>query len=77
MMEVSSHVELNGDSSDAVAMQFDGPEALVFLNSKYLIDCIDVCDGEVSMRMNSQNQPVVFDCYGDVHLTYLLMPVRG
>lgn len=75
-MALSASSPEQGESHEVIDCDTEGNEMSITLNHHFLSDCLQGADGEVTVRMNGPMQPAVFQTYGSVSYTCLLMPVR-
>ena len=66
-----------GESTETIHVDMEGDPLTVSLNYRHILDCVDHNDAEMFLHANGTMSPVVFNSYGDVDMTYLLMPVRA
>lgn len=66
-----------GESTEAVPAEVEGEDVVIHLNNRYLTDGVGHMSGEVTLRLNGPERPVVIETHDVVDFTYLLMPVRG
>ena len=66
-----------GESTEAVPAEVEGEDVVIHLNNRYLTDGVGHMSGEVTLRLNGPERPVVLETHDVVDFTYLLMPVRG
>ena len=65
-----------GESTETIPIESDGEPLTIGFNHHYILDCVDYMDGKVVIKMIDKTNPAVFHDYGDIDMTYLLLPVR-
>jgi DNA polymerase-3 subunit beta len=76
-LRVAAEGPETGEGEDELAIDYDGPDAVVGVNSRYLCDALGAVDcEEMTMGVSGELDPVVVKPVGDVVYTGILMPMR-
>jgi DNA polymerase III sliding clamp (beta) subunit (PCNA family) len=54
----------------------EGEPLTIGFNHHYILDCIEYMDGRAVIKLIDRTSPAVFHDYGDIDMTYLLLPVK-
>ena len=67
-----------GESSEMLDADIEGPSMPIRLNFHYIFDCVNALSGaeNLTLELQSSALPAVFKSYGPINYLYLLMPVR-
>jgi DNA polymerase-3 subunit beta len=66
-----------GNARESLPAEISGESGEIAFNVKYLMDGLRALPtGEIQMKLNEGNQPVIFTPLGGLKMTYLVMPVQ-
>ena len=76
VMTLFAYSQNEGESTEEIPVDVNGAPVTIGLNHKFMLDCLDVLSGDVTLEIDGAERPAVFKQYADINYLYLLMPVR-
>jgi len=65
-----------GDAQDTVPVSYEGEETRIGFNARYLLDMLQLVEGDVSLELCGELRPCVVRAKEDPDFLYVLMPMR-
>lgn len=75
-VSMSARTQDVGTAQEAVEASIDGPDMEIAFNHQYLLDGLNVIDGDVVFELQSSLKPCILKAADDANFLYLAMPVR-
>jgi len=75
-MTLFAYSQNEGESTEEIPVDVNGVPVTIGLNHKFMLDCLDVLSGDVTLEIDGAERPAIFKQYADINYLYLLMPVR-